>query len=490
MRTRPYTDFYARFLGGFALYYKDREIAIGASLQNKSTQMLLMLLQAGTEGVERGRLLALVRPKEGNTEKRSNNLRQHLHILRRMIARSQFPEGDYVVLEEDRYYFSKSHEVETDVRHLDGLVAELEREGLSMKEREDLRLQYCRAYTGEFLPMLGGEEWVVVESAFYQKWYNSCLRSICERLREEKRYETMLELCTTASQLHPYDEWQSIQIEGLMAMDRYKEAVGIYEEATETFYKDLGPTSLDRVMEKYRDKGGKIRYGGDILDKIRRGLEEGEVDSPYHCSYPSFLDTYRIVTRIGERTGTESLLLLCTVPVGARCGPPGEPEGFPDLIGMIGEGDQDRDMARDTDKEGSSENEKGGQCPRESSIERGCSVQDGQESGDESIGCAGELEAERRRYIEKRMLLLKQVLNESLRTGDVYTRYSESQYLALLIGAGTQDGDRIVARLVRRMERVGKGKRIKVQFTVQAAEGPGAERSQDGETRDVRCAYH
>ena len=88
------------------------------------------------------------------------------------------------------------------------------------------------------------------------------------------------------------------------------------------------------------------------------------------------------------------------------------------------------------------------------------------------------------------MLLLKQVLNESLRTGDVYTRYSESQYLALLIGAGTQDGDRIVARLVRRMERVGKGKRIKVQFTVQAAEGPGAERSQDGETRDVRCAYH
>lgn len=88
------------------------------------------------------------------------------------------------------------------------------------------------------------------------------------------------------------------------------------------------------------------------------------------------------------------------------------------------------------------------------------------------------------------MIQLKQVLREDLRIGDVYTRYSENQYLVLLIGAGTEDGKRIVARLDRRWERMGKGGRAKVRFAVQAVEGPGTERSEDGETRDVRCAYH
>ena len=54
----------------------------------------------------------------------------------------------------------------------------------------------------------------------------------------------MLELCSTASQIHPYDEWQAVQIECLLAMERYKEALEVYEKATEIFYKDLGVTSL------------------------------------------------------------------------------------------------------------------------------------------------------------------------------------------------------------------------------------------------------
>lgn len=431
MKIRPYADFYVRLLGGFSLYYRGREIAIGASLQNRSTQMLLMLLWAGSEGVERSDLLALVRPKEKDAGKRSNNLRQHLHILRRLIAQSGFPEGDYVILEDGRYYFSKTYQVETDVSHLDQVVKELEEGKRSPEEREDLYMRYCRAYTGELLPMLAGEEWVIVESAFYQKWYNICLKNICGHLQKEKKYETMLELCTTASQLHPYDEWQAVQIECLMAMDRYKEALEVYEEATEAFYKDLGPTTLDRVMEKYRDKDGQIRYGGDILEKIKQGLEEEETESPYCCSYPSFLDIYRITARIGERAGTESLLLLCTVLAGTRYGP-----------------------SKETER------------------------------------CTEELEARRRRYIEKQMIQLKQVLREDLRIGDVYTRYSENQYLVLLIGAGTEDGKRIVARLDRHWERMGKGGRAKVRFAVQAVEGPGTERSEDGETRDVRCAYH
>ena len=46
--------FYARFLGGFSLYYDGQELWLGTSLQNISTQILLILLKAGAKG-SRGR---------------------------------------------------------------------------------------------------------------------------------------------------------------------------------------------------------------------------------------------------------------------------------------------------------------------------------------------------------------------------------------------------------------------------------------------------
>lgn len=45
--------FYARFLGGFSLYYNEEELQLGASLQNISTQIVLMLLKAGGDGIEK-----------------------------------------------------------------------------------------------------------------------------------------------------------------------------------------------------------------------------------------------------------------------------------------------------------------------------------------------------------------------------------------------------------------------------------------------------
>ena len=241
--------FYARFLGGFSLYYDGQELWLGTSLQNISTQVLLILLKAGGQGVERKELLGLIRPEEPDRAKRLNNFRQQVHILRRRIASAGFPEGEYVVSAGKRYYFSLVQSVETDTGELDRLVEQIKvyESGpgqYDQKGLERLYMAYCRAYKGEFLPMLGGEAWAALESAYYQKWYFTCLKALCQELKKAGAYDTMLELCSTASQIHPYDEWQAVQIECLLAMERYKEALEVYEKATEIFYKDLGVTSL------------------------------------------------------------------------------------------------------------------------------------------------------------------------------------------------------------------------------------------------------
>lgn len=315
--------YHVQFLGGFSISYEGQPIFFDAGLQSKTVQILLMLLKAGEAGIEKKELITLVRPNEIDKKRRLHNFRQQVYLLKKFIASHDFPKGEYIVVEGDRYYFSKRYRVETDTGKLDALIGQIKKAPPGSEELYQLDLQYCQSYTGGFLPMLEGEEWVSAESAAYQKWYSTCLSRLCQQLKEKGQYETMLELSTTASQIHPYDEWQAVQLDCLMAMDRYKEALRIYEEATESFYKDMGVTLLDKVMARYQNKDRKLYYGADILAGIRRGLtdEEGR-DCAYQCSYPSFQDAYRVVARMGERMKVKSLLLLCTLTVA-----PGKAQG-------------------------------------------------------------------------------------------------------------------------------------------------------------------
>lgn len=313
---RPYSGFYAKLLGGFSLAFEGRELQIKANPQGKCMQMLIFLLKAGSAGCEKRQLLELVRPDEKDREKRMNNFRQQIHLLRKLVKTSQFPEGYYIAVQGSRYYFTLDYPIKTDAEGLDEIIWKIRSRPSKDEETQKLYMDYCEAYTGEFLPILGGEEWVAMESAYYQKWYFDCLNQLCIRLKEEEEYEKLLELCTVASQYHPYDEWQAVQIECLMALNRRKEAEKVYEAAAELFYKDLGLTSLDRVMAKYQENSDSY-YMVQTMSSLKNNLEEyGKSKGPYHCSYPSFVDIYRIVARMGERANEKNLLFLCTLTGG------------------------------------------------------------------------------------------------------------------------------------------------------------------------------
>ena len=216
MEVNGQIGFYVRFLGGFSLWFEGRELPVKANPLGKTMQMLFLLLKAGSSGCEKKELLDLVRPGEKNRERQLNNFRQQLYMMRKLITASHFPEGKYIVYRGTRYYFTLDYPVRTDTEKLDNLIGEIRSSPGKGKELEQHCREYCEGYTGEFLPLLGGEEWVALESAYYQKWYFTCLNKLCVRLKEEKQFETLLHLAETASQIHPYDEWQVVQIDCLM----------------------------------------------------------------------------------------------------------------------------------------------------------------------------------------------------------------------------------------------------------------------------------
>ena len=308
-----YSGFYARFLGGFSLSYQGNPIVINANPQAGYMQILLCLLKAGKDGMDRKKLLDINQPEHKDEKQRSNNFRQQLHMLRCAIVGSGVPKGRYIVVYRSRYYFTREYELRTDTGMLDEMIACIRTALPTPEELREVYLNYCKVYTGEFLPTLNGEEWATVESAYYQKWYSTCLQGLCKILREEEDYELLLKLSTQASQIHPYDEWQVVQMDCLMALNRRREAEKVYEEASQVYYRDLGMNALDRVMAGYQESS-RFYHIGRIMNRVKNSLEEyGRVKGAYWCSYPSFVDIYRVRARIGEQRKESNLLLLCTL---------------------------------------------------------------------------------------------------------------------------------------------------------------------------------
>ena len=316
MNVQSKGQFYAKFLGSFSLDFNGQRLWLKGSPQKKSMQLLMALLKAGAEGATRQQLLEVVWKEGGDPQKEKSNLNQHLYYLRQLIHESHFPEGKYIIVQKPRYYFTEDYEIHSDTERLDQIWEDIRNAEAAGEDTLELLRQFCRGYTGEFLPMLNGEEWVVEKSAYYQKQYFSCLSRLCGRLKEMGEYQEMLELCTVASQIHPYDEWQAVQIDCLVAMNRYKDALKVYEDAAEFFYEDLGVSSLNRTIARYRNTEGRLHYLSSALAGIRKGLNEEErLWGAYCCSYPSFVDVYRIVVRMQERTGIGSLLMVCTLNI-------------------------------------------------------------------------------------------------------------------------------------------------------------------------------
>ena len=48
--------------------------------------------------------------------------------------------------------------------------------------------------------------------------------------------------------------------------------------------------------------------------KVKENLEEHEAEQgAYYCAYPSFVDTYRVLCRVTERSGQSAFLMSCTL---------------------------------------------------------------------------------------------------------------------------------------------------------------------------------
>lgn len=301
-----------QMLGDFVMSYQGKVIQMGRNQTTKVMQLLQLLLYAGPQGLTRLQIMEkLYNAKmEGDW---ANNLRVTVFHLRRLLEDTELPKEQYISTQNGRYCFVSSFPIEVDVVRFEEL---LEEAGTAKDEERGLELlkEACYYYKGYFLPSLSGEEWAVVAGAHFQNLYFAALEEVCKRMEERKEYTELLELSSRAAALYPFDEWQIWQIKCLMGLGRSMEAVTLYEKTTELYFNELNTSPSEKMLECFRQMSSQIELKAADFNKLRETLMENEPKrGAYCCSYPSFVDSYRMLARQMERTGLSIYLILCTL---------------------------------------------------------------------------------------------------------------------------------------------------------------------------------
>lgn len=131
---------------------------------------------------------------------------------------------------------------------------------------------------------------------------------------KEEHYEETLRIATSASVIYPFEDWQLWQIDSLMAMSRYQEAMEVYEKATKLVLDELGLPPSPEMLRRFRIVGEHVSQTAEVTEDIRKRLDEKvHIEGAYYCSFPGFIDIYHVFSRMMERNGATVYIMLCTL---------------------------------------------------------------------------------------------------------------------------------------------------------------------------------
>lgn len=377
-----------RMLGGFTIHYNGQPISFSKGGRFKSIQLLRILLVHMKKGISKEELFLYLYDWEVVND-RNNSLNSLIYRLKKQLVAAGLPKGEYISLKNGICQWSADLETWVDSIAMEEMIA---RAGESEEdEKEELLRNACALYQGEFLPENLSEMWVAVENTRLKGLYESAVHQLCHIWEKQGEYQQMYELYTRTAGYYPYEEWQVSQIDCLLEMGRYEEAYEIYKQTVKNYSDELGVPPSPRLVERFQRMNGRLINRENNLVKVKAQLsEETENPGAYYCPYPSFIDTYRFVCRILERSGQALFLMLC---------------------GLRYTGPAPKKEKDDIDR-------------------------------------------------------LMQVIEETLRRGDVYTKYSGSQCLILLSGTQSEDCRIIYERIRKRFHQVNPGLSCQIEYEI------------------------
>ncbi len=308
---------YITMLGHFMMTYGDQQISFKTNSTTKSLKLLQILLYttATKGGISRANLLQNLYDQEEHCDI-ANNLRVTVHRLKKQLIQAGFPEYDYIQIDNGIYRWSSPMPTKIDAAEFEQLVSTAQKTSDPMQKAELCR-QACTLYRGVFLPAISEDDWVIVNGIRQKKLYEYAFLQLCDFLKQNREYEKLLELANAAIQIYPFEEWQAIKIDALMALNRYKEAQQYYEETSKMFFEELGISPSEKMMSLFEEMSLKMGRTHQTTNEIKDALSLTDYKTgAFYCNLPSFRDNYRLIRRLLDRMDLEVQVMICSLTDG------------------------------------------------------------------------------------------------------------------------------------------------------------------------------
>ena len=303
-------------LGDFALHWGSKAVLSGYSRSNKAIYLLQYLLAHRGKSFSRDALIQLLYQRD-DTENPVNALKIIVHRLRKLLLSLGLPDQEYILYESGRYSWNSAIHCEVDSEFFDAAVKAAENTELPQEERLSLYQQAISVYSGEFLPGLSTEDWVIPLSLYYQNRYHSSIQIAFQLLEEKSDYEGMLTVSSRAAALFPYDEKiQILKIYSLYRNKQVKEALAAYNATVEMLFNEFGVNPSNELLNLYKEISQGLSDVRDSIGEIRDSIRQQEEDQgqgAYYSNFQNFSDSYHLMVRSLERTGLSAYLMLCTL---------------------------------------------------------------------------------------------------------------------------------------------------------------------------------
>ncbi len=379
--------------GGFSMNYNDVPLAFGRAYRLKYIQLFQLLLLNQAKGIAKDVLLENLYGMQDGAN-RNNSLNNLIFRLRKHLLELGFAASDDIVLKNGRCFLVMEEEIEVDVLEFQRLVKQANQEKDTQK-KADILFQAVELYQGELLPQISTELWVTVESLQCKRQLEEAVKVLGGLLQEDREFHRLRSLYGRLAQIYPLENWQEKEIECLMSMNQHQEACQLYQSTVDLYIEELGVPPTGEYLKRFQAMGKKLSGQSENIRAIQQELQEQKPFSgAYYCCYPSFIDSYRLMSRLMERNGQSVYLMLCTL----------------------------------VDAKGAPLNS--------------------------------------HKMVAKKMEWLFEAMGRAMRSGDVYTKYSVCQYLALLLGTNQEDCSIVSSRIDQKYMELSGGGRREVQYYV------------------------
>ena len=305
----PLDAIQVRMLGDFSLSYQGSALHLERTNSTKAMQALQALLYRYPEGIPRERLMDILYADDSAADP-ANNLKVTISNLRRLLARAGLPQEVTIRYKAGSYLFCCELPLTLDVRQFEEELAQAKSSGAEEARLSHL-LRAAELYTGDFLPHLMGSDWAVIAASQLRQSYFACVRALAELMARRDEWEALLALATRTAALYHMEEWQCLRIDCLMKLERYSEAKQVYDQAVHELSEEFDVKPSDELVKRFRQLSLAGQENTETVAEITGHISEPQRQSgAYYCSYPSFIDVYRMCCRMMERSGQSAYLLM------------------------------------------------------------------------------------------------------------------------------------------------------------------------------------